>query len=359
MNGSPQRANQSFRALAELLPQLVWVSKAGTGEIEYVNRQWLEYFGGDETTANSWRMRDFVHPEDFERANQRWKFALLTGAAYEVEYRLRRHDGEYHWFLARGTPVRDDDGHVVRWYGSATNIDGQKREIERTKEVVDRLQDAFIRRDLPQRDDVRFDAVYVPAEDVARVGGDWYDAFEFPDGTIVFSIGDVAGHGLEAAVTMANIRQAILGASIDTDDPSEALVKVNRVLCLQRSIIASAVVGYIRGNRILYCSAGHPPVVFADANGARFLQHGGMPLGVDPNPKFQTHELRAEPGTMLVLYTDGLTEARRTIDEDERRLLEACGKAARNGMRAADIHEAVLGSLFRSPDDTAIMTLRF
>jgi PAS domain S-box-containing protein len=358
MNESSERETESFRALAELLPQLVWVSKAGTGEIEYVNRRWLDYFGVDHHSSERWRMRDFVHPEDFERANERWKFSLLTGAQYEVEYRLRRHDGEYQWFLARGTPVRDETGDVVRWYGSATDIDTQKREIERAKEIVDRLQEAFIRRDLPQRDDVRFDAVYIPAEDIARVGGDWYDAFEFPDGTIVFSIGDVAGHGLQAAVTMANIRQAIVGACIDTDDPSEALVKVNRVLCLQRSIIASAIVGYLRDNRVTYCSAGHPPAVFADKSGARFLPHGGIALGIDSQPLFHRHQLEVSPGTLMVLYTDGLTEARRCVDEDEERLLQACSKAARNGMRAADIHKAVLGP-FRSPDDTAIMTLRF
>ncbi|HKU67351.1 MAG TPA: SpoIIE family protein phosphatase [Candidatus Baltobacteraceae bacterium] len=358
MNDRLEHAAESFRALAELLPQLVWVSKAQTGAIEYVNRQWREYFGANHLDGRQWRMREFVHPDDFERANQRWKFSLLTGAMYEVEYRLRSHDGGYHWFLARGAPVRDASGHVVRWYGSATNIDAQKRELEQAREVVDRLQGAFIRRELPQRDDVRFDAVYVPAEDIARVGGDWYDAFEFPDGTIVFSVGDVAGHGLEAAVTMANIRQAIIGASIDTAEPSEALVKVNRVLCLQRSIIASAIVGFIRGNRVMYCSAGHPPAVFADGDGARFLPHGGITLGVEPRPVFRTHVLKMHPGTLLVLYTDGLTEARRKVDEDEQRLLEACGKAAHNGMRASDIHAAVLGTL-RSPDDTAIMTLRF
>jgi PAS domain S-box-containing protein len=358
MNESSERETESFRALAEFLPQLVWSSKAETGEIDYVNRRWLEYFGGDEHTNRRWRMRDFVHPDDFERANERWKFSLLTGAAYEVEYRLRHKDGTYHWFLARGTPVRDASGRVVRWCGSATNIDAQKHEIERTRQIVDRLQEAFIRRDLPQRDEVRFDAVYVPAEDVARVGGDWYDAFEFPNGTIMFSIGDVAGHGLEAAVTMANIRQTIFGASIDAHDPSEALAKVNSVVCLQRSIVASAIVGFIRGSRVTYCSAGHPPVVFANAQGARFLPHGGMTLGIDSKPVFRTHELNATPGTLLVLYTDGLTEARRKIDEDEARLLDVCSRAARNGMRAADIHNAVLGD-YKSPDDTAIMTLRF
>ena len=358
MDNSTAPANESFRALAELLPQLVWVSRAGTGEIEYVNERWLKYFGVQAAELSHWRMREYVHPDDWERANERWKFSLLTGAPYEIEYRLRRHTGEYQWFLARGTPERDESGHIVRWFGTATDIDAQKRAIERTLEVVDRLQEAFIRRDLPKRKDVRFDAVYVPAEDVARVGGDWYDAFEFPDGTIMFSIGDVAGHGLEAAVTMANIRQAILGASIDTFDPAEALAKVNRVVCLQRAIIASAILGYIRGNKVLYCSAGHPPAVFADANGSRLLPHGGMALGVDALPAFRTHELTVTPGSLLVLYTDGLTEAHRNVEQEEAKLLETSKLAARNGMTATDIYDAVLGH-FRSPDDTAIMTLRF
>lgn len=358
MSSPAESENESFRALAELLPALVWVSKAESGQIEYVNRRWTEFFGSGEPDALRWRMRDHVHPDDFDRANQRWKFSLLTGASYEIQYRLRARDGAYHWFLARGTPVRDEQGRIVRWYGSATNIDAQIREVERTKEVVDRLQDAFIRRDLPQRDNVRFDAAYLPAEDLARVGGDWYDAFELPGGTIVFSIGDVAGHGLEAAVTMANIRQAIFGACIDTEDPAEALIKVNRVLCIQRSIVASAIVGYIRQNRIAYCSAGHPPAVFADASGSRFLQHGGVPLGVETQPPLHTQEVSAPPGSLVVLYTDGLTEARRRIDEDEERLLAACAKAAHSRMLAAQIYREVLGDL-RSPDDTAILTLRF
>lgn len=352
------RSQHDLRRLIELMPQMVWVNHPVTGSIEFANRRWLKYFDIDEEQNRRWSMRDHVHPDDVPEALERWRSSLRSGEPYETEYRLRKHDGTYHWFLARGLPIRDARGEITRWLGSATDIDAQKLERERAKHVADTLQQAFIPRSLPERPHVRFDAAYIPAEHEAAIGGDWYDAFELDDGTIVFSIGDVAGHGLDAAVAMGNIRQAILGASVDSSDPAEVLTKVNRLMLLQRSHIATAIVGFIKDGEVLYCSAGHPPAVFARAGNARFLAHGGMPLGVDRKGHLAMHRVAVEPGTLLVLYTDGLTEARREIDEDEEKLLAACARASRNGMKAADIRAAVLGS-GTSPDDTAIMMLRF
>jgi PAS domain S-box-containing protein len=352
------RSQHDLRQLIELIPQMVWVNHPITGSIEFANRRWLEYFDIDEEQNRRWAMHQYVHPDDVGPALERWRESLRTGQSYETEYRLRKHDGTYHWFLARGLPIRDARGQITRWLGSATDIDAQKLERERVKHVADTLQQAFIPRMLPQRPHVHFDAAYIPAENAAAIGGDWYDAFEVDDGTIVFSIGDVAGHGLEAAVAMGNIRQAILGASVDSTDPAEVLAKVNRLMLLQQSHIATAIVGFIKDGEVVYCSAGHPPPVLARAGNARFLPHGGMPLGVDRQGHVAMHRVAIEPGTLLVLYTDGLTEARREIDEDEEKLLEVCARASRNGMKAADIRAAVLG-LGTSPDDTAIMMLRF
>ena len=109
-----------------------------------------------------------------------------------------RYDGVYHWHLARVEPVRDDKGTIISWYGTVVDIEAQKAALERTKRVAETLQKAFLPRALPQRASLRFDATYVSAEEDALVGGDWYDAFEMPDGRLGFSIGDVAGHGIEA-----------------------------------------------------------------------------------------------------------------------------------------------------------------
>jgi len=351
-------SEERFRTLVETISPMVWISRGGDGAIEYVNARWREYFNLTLEGSAAWLMRDYVHPDDFERANDSWKNSLETGQPYEIEYRLRHSGGTYHWFLARAVPVIGVDGTISQWFGSTTDVDTQHLALERTQRAVDTLQEAFIPRELPQTAFVRFDAAYLASENEARVGGDWYDAFVLDDGTIVFSIGDVAGHGLDAAVAMANIRQAVLGASVDTGDPAEVLAKVNRIVCFQRSIIASAIVGFIRDGRVFFASAGHPPAVLADPTGARLLPHGGLSLGVDAQARYSNVAFSPAVGNLLVLYTDGLTEARRQVAAAEEQLLAASRKAANSTMSAADIRDAVLGDT-RPGDDIAIMTLRF
>ncbi len=119
---------------------------------------------------------------------------------------------------------------ILSWYGSVIDIEAQKQALERTKRVAETLQEAFLPRQLPQRADLRLDAIYVSAEKDALVGGDWYDAFELPDGKLGFSIGDVTGHGLEASIAVGKLRQAIFTLALRIDDPAEILVEVDRIL---------------------------------------------------------------------------------------------------------------------------------
>ena len=98
-----------------------------------------------------------------------------------------------------------------------------REQLRRKEQIVETLQQIYIPRAFPTVPGISFDAVYVPAEDDARVGGDWYDVFRLPDGRLAFSVGDVAGHGLHAAVTMGAIRQAIYVASLDSPDPAVVL----------------------------------------------------------------------------------------------------------------------------------------
>ena len=161
-----------------------------------------------------------------------------------------------------------------------------REQLRRKEQIVETLQQIYIPRAFPTVPGISFDAVYVPAEDDARVGGDWYDVFRLPDGRLAFSVGDVAGHGLHAAVTMGAIRQAIYVASLDSPDPAVVLRSVNRVLLLQQAGMATAIVGFLdpRTRVITYASAGHPPPLVAGPSGARFLEPGGIPLGILDDP---------------------------------------------------------------------------
>jgi PAS domain S-box-containing protein len=115
-----------FRQLADAMPQIVFTASS-SGEVDYFNRQWYEYTGlpPGEIGFESWK---HVHtPEGLGRVMQAWPEALRTGTPYEIEYPLRRHDGEYRWHLGRALPIRDDFGRIVRWFGTNTDIHDRKR----------------------------------------------------------------------------------------------------------------------------------------------------------------------------------------------------------------------------------------
>lgn len=115
-------AQEDFAALADTIPQLVWTT-GPTGSHLYFNQRWTAFTGL--TMAQSlgpevWALT--LHPDDQARARQRWQQSLETGEFYEIEYRFRRHDGEYRWFLAQAYPVRGADGHITKWFGTCTDI---------------------------------------------------------------------------------------------------------------------------------------------------------------------------------------------------------------------------------------------
>jgi PAS domain S-box-containing protein len=116
---------ERFRALAESLPQLIWMADA-KGITTYCNRRVAEYFGiaASELPAFSWRPR--FHPDDAERVFAAWWHSIETLDPFQVEYRLLRHDGQYRSFLVRAVPVRSEAGDVDRWIGSATDIHDRK-----------------------------------------------------------------------------------------------------------------------------------------------------------------------------------------------------------------------------------------
>jgi len=120
------RELETLRALADGVPQIVWVARTD-GSHDYYNKQWHDYTGLtlEEYTCEAWR--NLFHPDDRERAEAMWTEALRDGKPYEIEFRLKRAaDGEYRWFLGRALPQRDADGKIVNWFGTCTDIHDQK-----------------------------------------------------------------------------------------------------------------------------------------------------------------------------------------------------------------------------------------
>ncbi len=125
-----------WRGLIEALPQLVWTTMPD-GNCNYLSNQWIEYTGIplSEQLGMGWLTP--LHPEDRERVREEWLAAVGWKGEYDVEYRLRAKDGSYRWFKARGVPVRPlQDGPITHWLGTCTDIEDQKRSLERLEAAV-------------------------------------------------------------------------------------------------------------------------------------------------------------------------------------------------------------------------------
>lgn len=119
-------SEEAHRFLTESVPVQVWTARPD-GQLDHVNRQVTEYFGrsSEQILGEGWQ--GVIHPVDLPEVVTRWTDSLTGGTPYEVEFRLRRADGEYRWHLGRATPMRDRDGALVRWFGTNTDIDDQRR----------------------------------------------------------------------------------------------------------------------------------------------------------------------------------------------------------------------------------------
>ena len=379
-----------YQLLAEAIPQIIWVA-GPDGRAEYFNAQWFSYTGlpYERAAGAGWQLA--IHPDDLAISLERRAITLQTGDLFETEFRIRRADGEYRWFLVRSAATRDRDGKILRWFGSATDIHAQKhaeqmllffaraggvlsesleprvlaenfarllvpefadycqlftidgahvealaavyadstqasvmaeilehypvtlkdpliaaavetqqmriveevlpemrltrahdarhhalldrfgtqsllcmplvargeligvvisgftnsgrkhsytelplvremarrlalaldnaRRYQQEHQVATAFQHAMLPRALPDVPGVRLTSLYIPAATELQVGGDWFDAFPLPSGMLGLSIGDVTGHGLDAAIVMGEMRQAIRSAAIESNTP--------------------------------------------------------------------------------------------------------------------------------------------
>jgi two-component system CheB/CheR fusion protein len=124
-NEELQKVLDEFRFVTNFIPQMVWSTRPD-GHHDFYNKQWFDYTGlsFEATSGENWNT--VLHPEDQQRAWKVWKHCLQTGQPYEIEYRLKRNDGEYRWFLGRALPLRDERGQIMKWFGTCTDVHDQK-----------------------------------------------------------------------------------------------------------------------------------------------------------------------------------------------------------------------------------------
>jgi serine phosphatase RsbU (regulator of sigma subunit)/anti-sigma regulatory factor (Ser/Thr protein kinase) len=237
------------------------------------------------------------------------------------------------------------------------------RLYEQEHAIATRLQRSLLPRELPRIPGVSTAARYSPGGAGTEVGGDWYDSIGLPDGRLLLVMGDVAGRGIEAASMMGQLRSAIRAYALQGEGPAGLLERVNAFLLqLAEDTMATALLACIdhRAGRVTLASAGHPPALLVGPEGdSRWLTGGrGVPIGALDDPGYREVHEELEPGSTLVLYTDGLVEQR---GEDLRAGLDRLEASVLDGPRDLEaLCDHVLRRADREPgsDDVTLLVLR-
>jgi hypothetical protein len=235
---------------------------------------------------------------------------------------------------------------------------------ERERRIALELQSASLPARLPTVEGARLDAAYRPGSNEAKIGGDWYDAFLLADRRLVITVGDVLGHGLQAAVTMTKLRLAMQSAALVNPDPNLMLRVADTTLRISDPdgyATAIAAIYDPATRHLTFASAGHPGPTLRTAGGKiSDLSDSGRMIGLREGDETDTRTVEIAPGATLVFYTDGLVEVTRDMDEGFRRLSEtlANGAVLHAARPAEEIVRTVLGSDL-AQDDIAVLVITF
>ncbi|WNI14494.1 SpoIIE family protein phosphatase [Actinacidiphila sp. ITFR-21] len=246
----------------------------------------------------------------------------------------------------------------------------QAMELQRTRRTALTLQRALLTHP-PEVPGAEMAAHYQPASRTAEVGGDWYDALLLPDGSVTLTIGDIAGHDLEAATSMSQLRSMLRVIAFDRSrpaDPAESLAQLDRVADglsiapLVTAVHARLVPAPDGGWHAAWSNAGHPPPLLLPAAGPpRYLEGHGpdLPLCVAPAERRHTWHQELGIGDTLLLYTDGLIEIPGTDLADGMADLAVQARAARDcGVSLATLCAQLLAAVSERRDDAAVIGFR-
>ncbi|QFU88971.1 SpoIIE family protein phosphatase [Amycolatopsis sp. YIM 10] len=291
------------------------------------------------------RLASHADPDDAIAIGRFLRTLLHHRRPASTAFRLQRPDGISRHIRVIADPVLDADGRLLTVRGAYQDISAQhwtevalaatRDQLAHTEQQSaerNRLALHLQRAIMPTAPDpiatagLHVAVHYRPAENDQLVGGDWYDAVTLPSKQILLSVGDIAGHGIEAATGMVVLRNALRGLAATGAGPAQLLTWLNLVAHhLAKRVIATAVCGiYDPATRVLrWARAGHlPPVLIRRQRASCQPMIGGILLGATALAEYEEQSVQLAPSDILLLYTDGLIERKgRSIDEAITQLL--------------------------------------
>ncbi|GGS55821.1 SpoIIE family protein phosphatase [Streptomyces cinerochromogenes] len=352
-----------------------------TGEITW-NDQLFHLYGRSpaDTPVPLEELPAHAHPDDAVALGRFLRTLLHRRRPASAAFRLQRPDGVTRHIRVVAEPALDDDGRLFVVRGAYQDISAQhwtevalaatrdqlahteQQATERNRLTL-QLQHAIMPPAQAPLTVPRLEVVvrYRPAETEHLVGGDWYDAVVLPSGLVLLCVGDVAGHGIEAATSMVVLRNALRGLAVTGAGPGQLLSWLNIVAHhLTGGVTATAVCAlYDPEHRSLrWARAGHlPPVLVRGHEAAPLPLVKGLLLGAVPEAVYEEAELQFAPEDMLLMYTDGLIERRdRSVEESLTHLLTTVRTAPKSLDQRLD--RLLTYSKSDTDDDTCIVGIR-
>lgn len=283
---------------------------------------------------------DCVHAEDRQFVIDSVDAAVYEHADYAIEHRIVWPDGTVRWVSETGEVHWDEGGVPVRMVGIVRDVTELVKLRRSLEHQVTLLQRALVPRAPEVHEGYSVAAAYLPAFAGQEIGGDFYDVFPTEAGQIGILIGDVSGKGIEAAALAAASRSTIRSFAYEMLRADGCLSHTNTVLFPQRQETGDFVTAFLiildpDVGLIDYCCAGHPPAVIWRADGSvEPLEVGNPPLGISDKQGFVSAQNCLSLGDKVVLYTDGILEARR-----DGKILDVegvCGAVAAHGHKSPD-----------------------
>ncbi len=367
-----RRSEGRFRSLVSIITDVPWTADPA-GRFVEPQPAWEAYTGQEPEVYGGDGWMAALHPDDRPRIREAWSLVRDGTAVLALEGRLwHALSADYRYVVVRATAVVGEEGAVTEWVGTCTDVHERtlteaalRAQEAEEREIALGLQRAL----LPSRqlDDPRVGcaARYEAGSDRLEVGGDWYDAFTLPDGRIAVTVGDVVGHGLAAAAAMGQMRTALAALAEHAPSAGELLERLDGYLRRSQTTDFATVCYAIldpASGVLEYASAGHPPMLVVAPGGAVTVldQAQSAPLSGGPARPRRTAATTLEPGSLLVLYSDGLVERRgERLSDGLARLVAAAPALADAPVDAVyDRLVSALGVEHERDDDVAVLALR-
>jgi PAS domain S-box-containing protein len=320
-----------------------------------------------------------IHPHDLDRYREHLAAIRLDGWLGAIDYRVIRSDGSVrHVHAITARVLRDNQGTIESAFGISQDVTEAKQAEERVQaladenerlyrqqlDIAERLQAAFLH--IPsQLGAIRIEHLYRSASEVARLGGDFYDVFQAKGGRIALLMGDVAGHGIEAA-RAATLAKDVVHAFVHQTLRTDEVLKRTNGLLMEKQLPGHVTLflGILdpHTGELRYSSAGHPDMLVRRASAdVEHLTANSLPLGIFSDAVWKQSAVELQEDDLLVLFTDGVIEARRNGEQFGEKRLDSLlrrKRASAEGLPNFILDRVLTFSEGILQDDLAILTAR-